>query len=228
MAKIVITIEGNIGSGKSTLTDYSQKNSSYHAIQEFIDESWRDLFYSDRKRFTSYFEKSMLFGRIARHVASKENDGIFIFDRSLIAGREVFVQNSFDEGYLSFLDLEDYDNVLKNALDNNLGRTAEEYKKWGEKLMVFLDAPPEVCYERQKKRVKEKGHNGEIIPLDYFKRLDSYYKNFINNLPKVFQKWGLPTYPKLLKIDATRDISKDKRYLQMTLEKITKEVKKLK
>jgi deoxyadenosine/deoxycytidine kinase len=224
MAKIVITIEGNIGSGKSTLTDYIKQNSRYHTIQEFIDESWRDLFYSNRKRYTSYFEKSTLSGRIARHVTSKENDGIFVFDRSLIAGREVFVQNSFDEGYLSFWDLKDYDNVLKNALDNDLGRTKEEYKKWGEKLIVFLDASPKICYERQKKRVKEKSHDGEIIPSDYFKRLDSYYKNFINNLPKVFQKWGLPSYPKLLKIDASRDISRDKNYLRMTLRCIKNEL----
>ena len=65
MAKNVIIISGNIGSGKSTLIEYIKKKTDALCIQEFIDKAWRDHFYKDRKGYTHYFEKSCMVGLIA-------------------------------------------------------------------------------------------------------------------------------------------------------------------
>ncbi len=223
MAENVITIEGPIGAGKSTLIRHIDKMGLYHTIEEFIDPFWLKQFYKNRKDNTEDFEISTLLGRKARHKDSRDSEGTFFFDRSLIGGREIFVQNSFDEGYLTHEGLDEYDSRLKKALDQ-FGRTAEEYTRWGEKLLVYLDAPPEVCHARQKKRETP----GEMIPLDYMKRLDQYYKRFVANVSDTYvRKWGLPSAPNVLIIDATRDIEKDERYLHETAENIIQKVKQI-
>ena len=224
MANKVIIIAGNIGAGKSTLIKYIKEKSSHECIHEFIDSSWRDLFYSNRKRYTGPFEMSCLMGRKARYVTSKKGDKIVFFDRGLIEGREIFVQNSFDEGYLSFEELENYDKGLKQTLDE-LGRNKEDAKHWVESLIVYLKTTPDVCFERQSQRnSKEDITGGELIPLEYFQRIHEYYEYFIKNIDKVYKKWGLPLKPKVLVIDASQNMVTDNTYLDKIYQKILGEI----
>ena len=220
MADNVASIIGLIGSGKTTLKEYIDEHSKFRVLEEFIDPRWRDLFYKDRHQFTGYFEDSNLNGRLARQIYSKDHSGTFVFDTDIIFARETYVQNSFDEGYLYDAALKNYDAKLKNALDHDLGRTEEEYKKWGVSLLINLRAPPEICYERQKKRMKIKKEHGEIIPLEYFKRLSTYHDKFISHLPEIYKNWGLPHAPRVLNIDASVDLSENPEYLKDSLKKI--------
>jgi thymidylate kinase len=93
-----------------------------------------------------------------------------------------------------------------------------------EVLIVYLKTDPKTCYERQKKRIEEKKDFGEVIPLEYFERIHGYYEGFMNHLPEVYQKWGLPMTPQLLVVDANRDIENDSAYheeaAQMILNRI--------
>jgi len=219
MAKKVIIIAGNIGAGKSTLVKYINQKGNFKCIQEFIDKSWRDLFYSNRKRYTGPFEMSCLMGRKARYLNAKNENSFIVFDRGLIEAREIFVQNSFDEGFLSFADLQDYDTNLKKALDE-LGRNKEDSERWRESIIVYLKAPPRVCFERQNKRMMEKGDKGEMIPLEYFERIHKYYERFMLNIDETYRRWGLISMPKLLIIDASQDIEKNPQYLERTYQLI--------
>jgi len=212
--KNVIIVAGNIGAGKSTLLEYLRKNgkfSNFEFVKEFIDKSWRNLFYSDRKRYTGPFEMSCLMGRRARYLTAKNGEKSVFFDRGLIESRETFVQNSFDEGFMSFEELEDYDKRFKKALDE-FGRTKEDIPQWMEILIVYLKTAPKTCFDRQKKRIEEKKDFGEIIPLEYFERIHEYYENFMNHLFKTYQKWGLPLTPHLLVIDANQDLENNLQY----------------
>jgi len=226
MADKVIIIAGNIGAGKTTLIEYIKNKKSHSCVVEFIDKSWRDLFYSNRKRYSGPFEMSCLMGRKARFLNAKEDGNIVFFDRSLLEGREIFVQNSFDEGYLSFEEMEDYDKRLKKALDD-LGRTKEDAEKWMESTIVYLKTSPEICFNRQSKRNSNEDETGkEIIPLSYFQRIHEYYQRFINNLDEVYKKWGLPGKPKVVVIDASKDMNSEEKYLEEIFQKIMEEVNK--
>ena len=97
MAKYVVLIEGNICAGKTTLVNYINHHSNlfeeflgdgeeFRMIVEFIDHSWLQLFYRDRKKYTSWFEKSCLIGRIGRHFVAREHNGIVFFDRGMLGG----------------------------------------------------------------------------------------------------------------------------------------------
>ena len=225
MAKKIIIIAGNIGSGKSTLIRYISQKSSYECVYEFIDHSWRDLFYSNRKKYTGPFEMSCLMGRKARYLTAKGKNNIVFFDRSLLEGREIFVKNSFEEGFLSFEELEEYDKRLKKTLDD-LGRTKDDAGNWMEALIVYLKADPRVCYERQKKRMNKPGESGgEIIPLEYFQRIHERYEKFVNNLDQIYKKWGLPGKPKLLTINASSHIPDNTTYLDKVYQKILDEIR---
>jgi len=224
MANKVIIIAGNIGAGKSTLINYIKEKSSHDCVPEFIDKSWRDLFYSNRKRYTGPFEMSCLMGRKARYLTARKSNQVVFFDRGLIEGREIFVRNSFDEGYLSFNDLEEYDKKLKQTLDE-LGRTQEESKNWMETVIVYLKVPPEVCFKRQSGRNANEDETGkEMIPLPYFQRIHEYYERFITKIDKVYKKWGLLTTPRVLVIDATKDIKEDPACLQKAYQQILAEI----
>jgi len=227
--KTMIIIAGNIGAGKSTLLEHLKKNGKFQDfsfVKEFIDKSWRNLFYSDRKRYTGPFEMSCLMGRRARYLTAKRDNRTVFFDRGLIESREIFVQNSFDEGFLSFEELEDYDRRFKKALDE-FGRTKEDIKEWMECLIVYLRTSPQTCYERQKKRIEEKKDFGEVIPLEYFERINGYYERFMGNIPEIYRKWGLPSSPHILVIYANKDMLENDKYLEETAQKIIDEINRI-
>ena len=47
-------------------------------------------------KYTSWFEKSCLIGRIGRHFVAKEHRGIVLFDRGMLGGASTFCRNSFE------------------------------------------------------------------------------------------------------------------------------------
>jgi len=226
MAENIVAIVGLIGSGKTTLISEIEKNTSFHVLKETIEPIWRDLFYENRKEFARYFDLDTLSKRIANHIRAKRGEGTYFLDTDMIWARETYVQKSFDEGYISFKDLNNYDEIMRYSIDHTLGRITEEAKLWIPKIIVRLNATPEICYDRQKKRMLEKNDSGEIIPIDYFVSLDKYNQKFFSNIEKVYkEKWHLPYAPQILEIDATKDMHIDKEYNSETIEKIISKLK---
>lgn len=228
MAENVVAVVGLISSGKTTLVNEIERTTLYHVLKESIEHAWRDLFYEDRREFTEYFEMDTLSKRIANHIIAKRGEGVFFLDTEMIWARETYVRQSFDEGYLSFEGLENYDRMMKQALDMKLGRTKEEAARWMPKMMVRLIAKPDISYERQRKRMKEEDEFGEIIPREYFSSLESYNSRFFENIDEIYMKlWHLPFCPRILNVDANRDIAVDKGYLDGTMKRIIEELKKV-
>ena len=228
MAENIITIVGLIGSGKTTLITEIEKNTSFQVLKESIEPVWRDLFYENPKEFARYFDIDALSKRIANHIRSKREQGTYFLDTDMIWARETYVQKSFDEGYLSFKDLDNYDEIMKHSIDEDLGRIKEDAKLWIPKLIVRLNTTPDICYKRQTKRMQEKNDSGEIIPIDYFVSLDKYNHAFFSNIEEIYRKkWCLPYTPKVLEIDATKDINIDKKYNPETIEKIISKLKEI-
>ncbi len=224
MARHVILIEGNICAGKTTLTGHLNRNpgcfgeflgegEEFRSIVEFIDQSWLQLFYRDRSRYTSWFEKSCLIGRIGRHFVAKEHRGIVLFDRGMLGGASTFCRNSFEDGFLRYNQWMEYQQMLRSGLDD-LDRS--EQKRWLEQLLVYLRVRDVgVLQRRQRCRDTE----GEVIPAGYLERIGELYEEFIAGIGRIYGDYGLKP-PRVLTVDAEADFFEDGSFLQQVTERI--------
>lgn len=98
---------------------------------------------------------------------------------------------------------------MRTAFDN-LSRVEEDQKKWLEQLVIYLKVDDtNILVERNKKRATK----GEIIPKEYFDKLENTYDKFFKNIDNIYSEFGLKA-PAVLTIDASIDISKDNDYLK--------------
>jgi len=230
MADYVVLAAGNIGAGKSELVQFIEKNKDRFnpllkegwevgTVNEHFDPDCLELFYENIKRenpekyVPAIFERDCLIARQVRHMKVKRKNGIFVFDRGMIEGAETFCKNSFEEGYLTHEDWEDYTRDLKRGLDN-LGR--REPNSWLESLVVYLRVEDsKILQERQVRR----GTKGENIPLEYLQRINEKYEALMGNISQVYARYGVRA-PKLITIDASIDFREDTKYHSRILEKI--------
>ena len=225
MAKYIILVEGNICAGKTTLVNYINEHRSqfeeflgegeeFRTIVEFIDHSWLQLFYRDRLKYTSWFEKSCLIGRIGRHFVAKAHQGIVFFDRGMLGGASTFCRNSFEEGFLRYNQWMEYQQMLRSGLDD-LDRTAQG--EWLEQLLIYLKVDDvEVLQRRNRIRDTE----GEDIPAGYLARIGDLYERFIVNIEEIYNDYGLKP-PRVLTVDASVDFLQDESHLTSMLAEIT-------
>ena len=225
MAKYVVLIEGNICAGKTTLTNYIKENrrrfdefladgEDFKFIVEFIDHSWLQLFYRDRSKYTSWFEKSCLIGRIGRHFVAREMKGIAFFDRGMLGGASTFCRNSFDDGFLRYNHWTEYQQMLRSGLDD-LDRSRQG--TWLEQLLIYLKVD-DVDILRRRNRIRST--EGEDIPAGYLESIGDLYRKFIENIDSIYTDYGLRP-PRVLTIDASVDFLDDEKYLAGMMDRIT-------
>ncbi len=143
----IISIEGNIGSGKSSILNRLEKK--YNTIQEDVEtwkkEGWLSLFYSDIARYASTFQLRTQLSHIENK--NKFIDGINIVERSPVSNKYIFGKMLMED---KFLHEKEYN--LIDQVNNLIG--------WTPDMLIVLLCDPEVCYERIKKRNRD----GENIP----------------------------------------------------------------
>jgi deoxyadenosine/deoxycytidine kinase len=224
MARFVVLIEGNICAGKTTLIDYIQKHpdrfsrflkkkEEVKTIVEFIDHSWLQLFYRDRQKYTSWFEKSCLIGRIGRHFVAKAHRGLAFFDRGMVGGASTFCRNSFEEGYLRYDQWLEYQKMLRSGLDD-LDRSRQE--EWLEGLLIYLKVDDATVLQ---KRNRIRSTEGEVIPAGYLDRINRLYETFIENVAEAYTDYGLRP-PRVLTLDASVDFLDDQAALAAMMDRI--------
>ena len=155
---MIISIEGNIGSGKSTLVNLLESDPLLNLIPEDVEnwkkEGWLELFYSDIKRYAGTFQ---LRTQIS-HMKNKEKfveDKINIVERCPLSNKHIFGQMLVDDGFLHPKEFE-----LIDQVNDLIG--------WMPDIMIILLCDPQVCY----KRIKLRNREGENIPsLHYLEAL---------------------------------------------------------
>ena len=164
-----IVIAGNIGSGKTTLTEMLAKH--YHwepkyeqvAFNPYLDDYYRDI-----QRWSFPMEVFFLKERF-RDLMQMEKDGKdTIQDRSIYEGVYVFATNNHNQGNLSDRDFETYMELFSHM--TNIVKFPD--------LMIYLRASvPHLVANIQKR-----GRNCEqAIQLEYLKGLNDLYEDFVYN-----------------------------------------------
>ncbi|KAK2160774.1 hypothetical protein LSH36_127g12000 [Paralvinella palmiformis] len=171
--KFTVSIEGNIGCGKSTLLNYFQNCPRVQTLVEPVDK-WTNLkghnalqlLYEDPKRWSMSFNQYAMLTRLEMH-KQKTVVPVKMLERSLYSTRYVFVENSFNSGALTSLEytvLSDWFSYIINSQNIMID------------LFVYLRAPPEVCYERIKKRSR-KEETG--VPFDFIQSLHNLHEDWL-------------------------------------------------
>ena len=184
---ILISIEGNIGSGKSTLFEsLKRRHPDWHFIPEPVDKwllfkneegkSMLELFYADRKRWALTFQSLVIVTRreaLLSAILSWRANGypgsnIFISERCAFTDKNVFVENLWAEGYMDSLERSVF--------------TSQYAAVWSDVVkpagFIYVQTSPEICAER----IHGRGRKGEnSIPLIYLKDLHRLHDRWLEN-----------------------------------------------
>jgi deoxyadenosine/deoxycytidine kinase len=182
----IISIEGNIGSGKSTFVKYIRDSISSKKVC-FLDEpvkEWSEIkdeegktvlenYYGNPKAFAFTFQMMAYISRLAylkRAIESNEYD-VIITERTLFTDKNVFCEMLYADGMISKIEYTIYNNWFKEFIDMI---PPIQY--------VYLKTTPEVS----ETRVKKRDRLGEsTISLEYLAKCHEYHENWLNNTPNV-------------------------------------------
>jgi len=203
---LIIAVEGNIGSGKTTLVEvlrhqlhsllsaqdlagreiifYEEPLDQWAAIQDKAGETMLAKFYADQKRYAFPFQIMALMSRleIFHRLIRNNPNSIIICERSMLTHRRIFFQMLADDGVI--------DDVCFQV-----------YKRWFDHMIdeidvagyVYVRAEPAVSHHRVLLRARE----GETIPLAYLDKCHRYHETWLSEIP----------HKKILVLDGNLELS---------------------
>lgn len=197
----LVSLDGNIGSGKSTtwnlLKEAYKGRDDVHFVEEPVD-SWRHIkdaagvpiltnFYKDKQAYAFRFQMMAYISRLALlRQTVRENAGrcrVIITERSVETDRNIFAKMLYDSGDIAHDEYAIY-NMWFDEFVRDLPVAG----------LVYIRADPETCMQRITKR----GREGESIPMDYIQTCHDYHEAWING--------DMTTQCKKLVIDANPEI----------------------
>ncbi len=164
-----VAIAGNIGVGKTTLTELLSKH--YRWIPQFEDVDHNPYlmdFYDDMPRWSFNLQIYFLHGRLNQILEIQKGTETIIQDRTIYEDANIFAPNLHEMGLMSKRDFDNYYgffNTIKSMVQPP-------------DLLIYLKASVPTLVSQIQKRGREYEEN---IRLDYLKRLNDYYNKWIEN-----------------------------------------------
>ncbi len=166
MPKHLILVAGNIGSGKTSLTERLGQRLGWHtAYESVLDNPYLPNFYKDMKTWSFHLQVFFLGHRAQQHMQMAADPRSAIIDRSIYEDAFIFCRALNHMGNLNELDYRTYMNVY-NLVVANLPVPS---------MLIYLRCPVEVLM----KRIHKRGRDMESgIDADYLSLLESYYDDW--------------------------------------------------
>lgn len=173
---IRVAVEGNIGSGKTSLLNYFKQFDNTEVHIEPVAR-WRDingtnalaLQYQDPQRWSmtlqSYVQLTMLQVHECAPVKS-----VKLMERSLYSARYCFIENLYKRGSMTHFEY----SILCNWFDYIL--QTDNSEKCRVDLIVYLKTTPEILHDRIIRRCRPEE---TAIPLDYLKGLHELHEDWL-------------------------------------------------
>ena len=167
-----IAIAGNIGSGKTTLTQLLSRHYDWEAHFEDVDENpYLDDFYAEMQRWSFNLQIYFLNSRFRQVVDIRQNERNVVQDRTIYEDASIFAPNLHAMGLMTSRDFGNY-SALFELMDS------------------FIQAPDLLIYLRASVptlvgQIQKRGRSYETsIRLDYLQRLNERYEAWISTYDK--------------------------------------------
>ena len=161
-----VAIAGNIGAGKTTLTEMLSKH--YKWIPQFEDVDQNPYlfdFYEDMPRWSFNLQIYFLNSRLNQLIEISKGTETIIQDRTIYEDAYIFAPNLHEMGLMSKRDFDNYFDFFQNL--RQMVKPPD--------LMIYLQASVPTLVGQIQKRGREYEEN---IRLDYLKRLNEYYNKW--------------------------------------------------
>jgi deoxyadenosine/deoxycytidine kinase len=163
-----IAIAGNIGAGKTTLTTILAKHFNWSPHFEDVENNpYLNDFYNDMHRWSFNLQIYFLNSRLKQIVDIQKGDQVVIQDRTIFEDAYIFAPNLHEMGLMSKRDFENYKNFFATLKD--MVNPPD--------LLIYLKGSVPTLVGQIQKRGREYEEN---IRLDYLKRLNEYYNNWLD------------------------------------------------
>lgn len=182
---LIVSIEGNIGSGKSTfikkLREKYGKNNDFYFVDEPVKE-WTKIttedgknlienFYSNMERYAYIFQNFAYITRLQKlyKAVNEHKDKIIITERSVESDRYLFAKMLYESGHLNKMEWQVYLSwfgFLNLKIDK----------------IIYIKTNVDNCMLR----IKNRNRDGENkIPRDYIKKLGDKHEEWLSDKKNV-------------------------------------------
>ncbi|MFC5623727.1 deoxynucleoside kinase [Algoriphagus winogradskyi] len=198
-----IAVSGNIGSGKTTLTEKLAKHYGWKAEFEAVDNNpYLPDFYEDMKRWAFHLQVYFLNSRFNQIKKIQESDTPTIQDRTIYEDSYIFAANLYKSQLLTERDYENYQSLFSSMISHVKAPD----------LLIYLKADiPKLVGQ-----IEKRGRSYETtMRIDYLKNLNTHYEEWIANY----------TEGKLLIIDVNNlDFVENPGDFSFVVEKVEREI----
>jgi len=160
----IITVDGNIGSGKSTVLNLLRAN-GWRINPEPL-EQWQpyleEMYIGTDKNSVFEFQTCVFLDRCVIDTKTTFPGSSVVMERSPFFQQQVFLKSNLSNRFITVRQYELLDRMYINALNT-----------WSPKVSIYLRSNPEACLERIKKRAR---HSEDNITLEYMSKLHQLHE----------------------------------------------------
>lgn len=164
-----IAVSGNIGAGKTTLSEKLGKHYNWQVQLESVEENpYLEDFYADMKRWAFHVQIHFLNSRFQQVNEVRNSKKSIIQDRTIYEDAYIFAKSLYHSGHFSERDYQSYLNLF-------------------ELMINFVQPPDLLIYLRADigklvAQIEKRGRSFEnSIRIDYLKTLNQHYEEWIGN-----------------------------------------------
>jgi len=181
---MLIAIEGNIGTGKTTIIEFLKKHYASDPSVTFIEEpleKWLNLkdtdgqnilgkFYETPERWSYSFQMHAFITRAKDIIAKDSLSNTIIIERSIMTDRNVFTSLLKDSGKISELEWQLYEEWFNWLTDHFKSITPDSY--------IYLKADPQISYQRMVNRTRDEENN---VSFEYIKSVSDKHNTWLED-----------------------------------------------